>query len=120
MVVPKVSYYEVQVVFWWWIIPVLCWKAQKSEVRVGIFRHVSALRGRQGCSKSAVTPLRVTQSSCRYVHRVPRASTLKLYRWFSSALPVVVCRSFESGAKIGGFDMRQPSEVVFSQNIDDL
>ena len=33
--VPKVFYYEVQVVFWWWIVPVLCWKAQKSEVRVG-------------------------------------------------------------------------------------
>ena len=29
----KRLYYEVQVVFWWWIVPVLCWKAQKLDLR---------------------------------------------------------------------------------------
>ena len=64
-----------------------------------------------------VLPLVILSSSC-FVYSIPRASTLKLYRWFWLAMSVVACRGFKSwtsdGMKIGGIWHRSALHGVIS------
>ena len=82
-----------------------------------------------GCSKSAVTPLRMVQSSCRLGYWSPGASTSKLW-WFCSCRYLqflsgklesrryVSAKVGENSALRGGFSVvfDGPVEVEYVQN----